>query len=98
MWQSEALLVHWYVLKCAIPGLFFVYFWSFQTNNTILHQIYVKNVHPVYRAGIRTHNLSEQKSLPITTRSGLPPNPLVCFIQLLLTSTQTLLAIMRMDP
>ena len=30
---------HKQFFKCANPGLFFVYFRSFQTNNTILHQI-----------------------------------------------------------
>ena len=40
------------------PGLFFVYFQSFQTNNTILQQINVKNAHTVYGAGIQTRNLS----------------------------------------
>ena len=39
--------------KWANPGLFFVYFWSFQTNITI----FTTNVHPLYGAGIRTHNL-----------------------------------------
>ena len=34
-----------------------------------------KNVHPVCRAGIRTH--TEHESPPITTRQGLPPN-LLC--------------------
>ena len=40
------------------PGLVFVYFQSFQTNNTILQQINVKNAHTVYGAGIQTRNLS----------------------------------------
>ena len=31
-------------------------FLSFQTNIAILQQIYVKNVHPVFGAGIQTHN------------------------------------------
>ena len=39
------------------PGLFFIYFQSFKSNITILQQINVKNIHPVYCAGIRTHNL-----------------------------------------
>ena len=30
---------------------------SFQANNTILQQINEKNVHPVYQAGIQTHDL-----------------------------------------
>ena len=43
----------------ANPGLFFIYFRPFQTNNTILKQINVKkcHVHPVYGARIRTHDL-----------------------------------------
>ena len=36
----------------------------------------MKNVHPVYGAGIRTHNLSVCESHPITTKAVLPPN---CF-------------------
>ena len=47
-------------------------FGLFQTNiNTILQQINVKNVHPVYGAGIRTHQALEHESPPITTRPGL---------------------------
>ena len=34
----------------------------------------MKNVHPVYSAGIRTHNLQIiGKSPPITTRTGISP-------------------------
>ena len=51
-------------LKWANPGLFFIYFWSFQTNNTFLQQINVKNVHPVYGAGIQTHYLSDMSRHP----------------------------------
>ena len=57
--------------RLANPGLFFVYFCYFQTSNIFLQQINVKkcsNVHPVYGAGIRTHDLSN-----ITTRPGLRP-------------------------
>ena len=39
------------------PGLFFVYFRLFKQTPEFLQQIYVKNVHPVYTAGIRTHDL-----------------------------------------
>ena len=44
-----------------------------------LQQLYVKNVHPVYFAGIRTHDLWNVSlfPVPITTRPGLPPNLLV---------------------
>ena len=40
------------VFKCAIPGLFLIYFWPFQTNIKILLQRNVQNVHPVSGAGI----------------------------------------------
>ena len=40
-------------------------FGLFQTNiNTILLQINVKNVHPVYGTGIQTHNLQNISLLP----------------------------------
>ena len=56
--------------KWANPGLFFVYFWSFQTNITNFNNKYLwKNVHPVYSVGIRTHVLRNE-SPPITTRPG----------------------------
>ena len=34
------------------------------SNTRILQQIYMKNVHPVYGAGIRTHNLQRTSLLP----------------------------------
>ena len=37
---------------------------SFQTHITILQQITVKNVHPVYGARIKTHNLWNMSLLP----------------------------------
>ena len=57
------------------PRPLFRLFRYFQTNNTILQQIIVKNynLHPVSGAGIRTHDLLERESPPITTRPGLPP-------------------------
>ena len=63
-------------LKWANPRLFFIYFRSFQANNTynrILQQINEKYVHPVYSARIRTHDLWNISRLPITTRQGLSP-------------------------
>ena len=41
-------------LKWANPSLFFVYFWSFQTNNKIFttNQCEKCHVHPVYSARI----------------------------------------------
>ena len=53
----------------AIPGLLIVYFRSFQPSLQILQQI---NVHPVYGAGIRTHDLWNM-SLPQLTTRGLRP-------------------------
>ena len=53
--------------KWANPGLFFIYFLTYQTNNTILQQINVKkcpNVHPGNGAGIRTHNISNMSRHP----------------------------------
>ena len=50
-----------------IPIIFFGYFWSFQTNIiTIFTTDNVKkfNIHPVYGARIRTHNLQNVSLLP----------------------------------
>ena len=46
------------------PRPFFHLFSSFQTNITILQQRNVKNVHPVYGAGIWTHDLRNMSLLP----------------------------------
>ena len=47
----------------------------FQTNiNTIFQQINVKNVHPVYGAGIRTHNLQNMSLLPLPLDQGSRPD------------------------
>ena len=50
----------------ANPGLFFVYFRSFQTNNTIFttNECEKCHVHPVSGAGIRTHDLWNVSLLP----------------------------------
>ena len=53
--------------KWANPGLFFVYFRSFQTTIQFLQQINVKkclNVHLVYGAGIQNHNLQNMSHHP----------------------------------
>ena len=44
--------------------LFFVYFRRFEKTLQFFQQINVKNVHPVWGAGIRTHNLSNMSLLP----------------------------------
>ena len=46
-----------YFFKWAFPGLFFIYFRLFKQALQFLKQIYVKNIHPVYGAGIRTRDL-----------------------------------------
>ena len=47
----------------AILGLFFVYFRLFKQTKQFLQQINVKNVHPVYSAGIQTHNYKYMRLL-----------------------------------
>ena len=44
------------------PLLLFIL--SFQTTLQFLQQINVKNVHPVYAAGIRTHNIQNMNLVP----------------------------------
>ena len=46
--------------KWANPGLFSFIFGLFKEAIQFLQQINVKNVHPEYGAGIRTHDLSNQ--------------------------------------
>ena len=41
--------------------------------NTILQQIHVKNVHPVYGPGIRTHDLHNVSLLPLPLDQGSRP-------------------------
>ena len=55
-----------FLKKIGQPGLFFVYFWSFQTNITIFttNKCEKCQVHPVYGTGIRTHDLSITSLLP----------------------------------
>ena len=48
----------------AIPGLFLVYFHLLKQTLQFLQQINVKNVQPIYSAGIRTHNLQNMSLLP----------------------------------
>ena len=51
-------------LNGPIPGLFLIYFRLFKPTLKILQQKCVKNVHPVYSAWIRTHNLQNTNLLP----------------------------------
>ena len=58
-WNLNTLLIF---KKWANTGLFFVYFRSFQTNNTNFFNKYMwKNVHPVYGARIQTYDLWKSK-------------------------------------
>ena len=50
--------------KWANPSHFFIYFCLFKQTLQFLQQINVKIVHPVYRAGIWTHNLWNKSLLP----------------------------------
>ena len=59
-----------------LPRPLFNLFSSFQTNITI-STTNVKNVHQVYGAVIRTHDL-EHESPHLTTRPGLSPHFIVC--------------------
>ena len=59
------LVANFFLKKWANPASFSFIFGLFQTNiNTILQQINVKNVHPVYGTGIRTHDLLNMSLLP----------------------------------
>ena len=59
------ILVIFLFLKMGQPGLFFIYFRSFQTNNANFYiKCMWKNVHPVYGTGIRTHDLRNMSCHP----------------------------------
>ena len=67
-----------FLKKWANPGLFFVYFRSFQTNITIF------TICEKCPSSIRCRDSNpwplERESLPITTRPGLPPNSSQLFL------------------
>ena len=54
-------------------SLFLIYFRLFKQTLQFLQQIYVKNVHPVYCAGIWTHDLQEISLLPKPLDQGSCP-------------------------
>ena len=63
--KDNCCVVTWrlFIIKWANPGLFL--FFVFSNTLQILQQICMwKNVHPVYGAGIRTHNLWNMSLLP----------------------------------
>ena len=61
--------------KWTNPGLFFIYFQSSKTKNTIFTTIQCKKcrVHPVYGARIWTHDLSNMSRLPLALDQGSHP-------------------------
>ena len=61
------------VFKWANPGLFFIYFWSFQTNIIIFTTNLCEKMSIQYTAPGFEPMTFECESLPITTRPGLPP-------------------------
>ena len=63
--RSPSRLGKFFYKKMTDSGLFYCLFSVFQTNIiVILQQIDVKNVHPVYCAGIQTHDLWNMNLLP----------------------------------
>ena len=62
-----------FLKKLANPGLFFVYFWSFQTNITIFTTIICEKCPSSIWCRDSNPQPLERESLPITTRPGLPP-------------------------
>ena len=59
------LVANFFLKKWANPASFSFIFGLFkQTSIQFLQQIYVKNVHPVYGAGIRTHDLRNVSLFP----------------------------------
>ena len=59
--------------------LLLLIFGIFKQTLQFLQQIYVKNIHPVYGARIRTH---DHEPPPVTTRPGLLPELLFIFVLL----------------
>ena len=77
--------LHLILTQWANPDLFFVYFWSFQTDIVTMfttNKCEKCHVHPVYGAGIRTPQPSGHEPPPITTRPGLPPYTLFLWSQI----------------
>ena len=60
-WHSQMLELFF---KWAIPGLLFLYFAPFKQTLQFLYEIFVRIVHPVYCAGIQTHNLKNMSLIP----------------------------------
>ena len=81
-----------FLRKMGIPGLFFYYFWSFQTNNTIFTTKQCEkcpNINLVYGAEIRTHDLLNVNHHPLPLDHGCRPKQNFV-IQIVQTKCQTL--------
>ena len=61
--KTRSFLKEFFFKKWANPGLFFM-FGLFKQTIQFLQQINVKNIHPIYGAGIRTHDLSNMSRVP----------------------------------
>ena len=72
--------------KWANHGLFFVYFSLFKQTLQFLWQIYAKKFHPVFCAGIRTHNLLNVSLLTLPLGQGTRPCSLFVSHSLILHS------------
>ena len=80
MIQRATLTCHYFVRKYffkkwANPGLFFIYFWSFQTNINTIFTIQCEKMSCPSSIRCRDSNPHppDHESSPITTRPGLPP-------------------------
>ena len=59
--------------KMGHPRHLFLFSVFLKQTTQVLEQLNVKNIHPVYGTGIRTHNLLIMRNHPVTTRPGLLP-------------------------
>ena len=71
------------------PGLFYFYFWSFQTDNTIFTTNQYEKCPSIIRRWDSNPWPLEHESLPITIRPGLPPKKLLCTWLITSEDTQT---------
>ena len=71
---DECCLLYYLFFKWTNPGIFFVYFWSFLTNNSIFTTNQCEKMSFPSSIGCRDSNprLLEHQCSPITTRPGLP--------------------------
>ena len=64
LWQLP--VCEFFFKKWSSPASFIVYFWAFSNKHhyNFYSKLMWKNVHPVYGAGIRTHDLQNRSLLP----------------------------------